>query len=246
MTRVRALGTLGTPSGAAPAEPSFGVFSGLYRGVSTELRQALRSRADVVEPLVFFIIVTSLFPLGLGAEPERLAALGAGVIWVCALLAVLLSLPRLYAQDWSAGALEQLLLSPYPLPALIAARMLSHWLLTGLPLALLAPAIGAAFGLGGGALLLLFASVLVGTPVLSMIGAIGAALALGARSGSLLIALLVLPLYIPALVFGTGTVEAWRAGIDYAGPLLILVAMSLAGAVVSPLAAAAALRIALD
>jgi len=228
------------------AEPVYGVLAALRLGIGAELRLALRSRADVVEPLVFFVIVASLFPLGVGADPSRLAALGAGVLWVCGLLAVLLSLPRMYARDAQNGTLEQLLLSPYPLPALAGARIAAHWLLTGFPLALLGPAMGLAFGLPSAALWLLFTTIALGTPVLSMIGAVGAALVLGARASSVLIGLLVLPLYIPVLVFGTGAVEAPGAGVDYAGALMILAALALAGAVLAPFAAAAALRIALD
>jgi heme exporter protein B len=233
-------------AGAGEINLNWGVVPALYLGIAAELRLALRSRADIAEPLIFFVIVASLFPLGVGADPERLAALGGGALWVCGLLAVLLSLPRLYARDALNGTLEQLLLSPYPLPALAGARIAAHWLLTGFPLALLAPVLGLSFGLGSHSLFLLFGTILLGTPVLSMIGAVGAALALGARASSVLVALLVLPLYIPVLVFGAGAIEAQQAGVDVAGPLLILGAMALAGTVLAPLAAAAALRIALD
>jgi heme exporter protein B len=228
------------------AEANFGVLAALRLGIAAELVLALRSRADVAEPLVFFVIVTSLFPLGVGADPPRLAALGAGVIWVCGLFAVLLSLPRMYARDAANGTLEQFLLSPYPLPALAGAKIAAHWLLTGFPLAVIAPLLGLSFGLETQTLGLLSASLLLGTPVLSMIGSIGAALALGARASSVLIALLVLPLYIPVLVFGSGAVEALRSGVDFLGPLMILAAMALTGVVLAPFAAAAALRIALD
>ncbi|MGA2550349.1 MAG: heme exporter protein CcmB [Burkholderiaceae bacterium] len=231
---------------SSPTPRSAGVVAAFALGIRAELKIALRSRADVAEPLLFFVVVASLFPLGIGADPTRLSALASGAIWVCGLLAVLLSLPRLYSRDAINGSLEQLLLSPYPLPALVGARIAVHWILTGLPLALLAPVLGLSFGLDGSALFLLFASLLVGTPVLSMIGAVGAALALGARASSVLIALLVLPLYIPVLVFGSGAVEALRSGVDFAGPLMLLGALALAGSVLAPLAAAAALRIALD
>lgn len=212
----------------------------------SELRLALRNRADVAQPLIFFIVVGSLFPLGLGAGTTRLAALAPGLLWVCALLSVLLSLPQIYARDALNGTLEQLVLSPYPLAALCGGKIMAHWLLTGLPLAVLAPLMGTAFGLDWDTSALLAGTLLLGTPILSMIGAIGAALTLGARAGSVLVALLVLPLYVPVLVFGTGTVEAWRAGVGIGGPLLLLGAGILFGLVLAPLATAAAVRIAIE
>jgi heme exporter protein B len=213
---------------------------------ASELRQALRDRGDVAQPLLFFVVVASLFPLGLGAEGNELARSAPGLIWVCGLLAVLLSLPRLYARDAANGTLEQALLSPLPLAALAAGRIGAHWLLSGLPLAVLAPAIGVAFGLPGDALAVLAFSLLLGTPVLSMIGAIGSALALGARASPVLVGLLVLPLYVPVLIFGSGAVDAQLGGIDPSGPLFLLGAAALAGAVLAPPATALALRIAME
>jgi heme exporter protein B len=230
-----------------PADAAQGaVGRALLLATASELRSGLRARADVAQPLLFFVVVASLFPLGLGAQTALLMRVGPGLIWVCGLLAVLLSLPRLYARDAQNGTLEQLLLSPFPLPALCAGRILSHWLLTGLPLTLLAPAIGIAFGLPNDALGLLALTLALGTPILSMIGALGAALALGARANPVLIGLLVLPLYVPVLVFGAGTVDAHLAGVSPDGPLLMLCAGVLFGAVLAPLAAALALRIALE
>ncbi len=214
--------------------------------VKSELRQGLRERTDLAQPLIFFVMVASLFPLGVGADTEHLAQLAAGLIWVSGLLAVLLSLPRLYARDLANGTLEQMLLSPYPLAGLCAGKIVAHWLLTGLPLAVLAPAIAIAFGLSGQALLILALALLLGTPVLSMLGAIAAALALGARASSVLVALLVLPLYVPVLVFGAGAVDLWRSGVDPTTALCVLGALVLFGVVLSPFAAAAALRISLD
>lgn len=214
--------------------------------VASEVRQALRNRADLAQPLLFFVVVASLFPLGLGADAAHLAQLAPGLIWVCGLLAVLLSLPRLYARDAANGTLEQLALSPFPLAALCAGKMFSHWLFTGLPLALLAPFIAIAFGLDQGALALLCATLLLGTPILSMIGAVGAALALSARASPVLVGILVLPLYVPVLIFGSGAVAAQQSGVAFQGPLLLLAAGVLVGAVLAPLGAALALRIALE
>lgn len=214
--------------------------------LTSELRMALRNRTDVAQPLIFFIVVGSLFPLGLGDGTSRLTALAPGLLWVCALLSVLLSLPQIYARDAANGTLEQLVLSPYPLAALCGGKIMAHWLLTGVPLALLAPLLGIAFGLDFDSGALLAVTLLLGTPILSMIGAIGAALTLGARAGSVLVALLVLPLYVPVLVFGSGAVEAWRAGVAFGGPLLLLGAGILFGVVLAPLATAAAVRIAIE
>jgi heme exporter protein B len=231
---------------ASPLRVEGAVWRALGLSVTSELRQALRNRADVAQPLLFFVVVASLFPLGIGADSARLAQLAPGLIWVCGLLAVLLSLPRLYARDAANGTLEQLLLSPYPLAALAAGKMVAHWLLTGLPLALLAPVLGVAFGLPAASIALLVATLVIGTPILSMIGAIGAALALGARASPLLIGVLVLPLYVPVLVFGAGALDAQAFGVGFEGPLLLLVAGVLFGAVIAPFGTALALRIALE
>jgi len=175
-----------------------------------------------------------------------LKRIAAGVVWVCALLAVMLTLPRLFQSDYVDGTLEQLALSPYPLPLLCAGKMLAHWLTTGLPLAMVAPVLGLQFGLDMSELLIMIAGLLLGTPILTMLGAIGAALVLGVRGGSILMALLVLPLYIPVLIFGAGAVEASLAGIDATANLSLLAAMLLFGLVTTPFAAAAAVKISLD
>jgi heme exporter protein B len=195
---------------------------------------------------VFFVIVVSLFPLAIGPESALLRRIAPGVVWVAALLAVLLTLPRLFAQDHADGTLEQLATSPYPLVGIAAGKIAAHWLTAGLPLTLLSPLLGLQFGLDGRELALLAAGLMLGTPVLSMLGAIGAALTLGVRGGAMLMALLVLPLYVPVLIFGAGAVEAAAAGIDFRANLLLLGAALLLGAVAAPFAAAAAIRIALD
>lgn len=219
---------------------------GVWLAAARDLRIGLRSKGELVQALMFLVIVVSLFPLAVGADPALLKRIAPGVVWVAALLSVLLTLPRLFAADYADGTLEQMLLSPYPLAVIAAGKMLAHWLTSGLPLALIAPVLGLQLGLEGNELLVLVAGLMLGTPVLSMIGAIGAALTLGLRGASVLLALLVLPLYMPVLIFGAGAVEQVMASIDYAANLSLLGAILLLGALASPFAVAAALRISLD
>jgi heme exporter protein B len=219
---------------------------GFAWAVLRDLRLAMRSRAELGVQLLFYIIVVTLFPLAVGAEPALLRALGPGVLWVAALLASLLSLPRIFATDFADGSLEQLALSTLPLPALISGKIAAHWISTGLPLALVSPLLAAQFGLGRDEGWLLALALLIGTPTLSLLGAIGAALTLGLRSGGGLLALLILPLYVPILIFGAGSVEAMRSGLGTGPHLALLTALLLAAIVGAPLAATAAVRIALD
>ena len=214
--------------------------------VARDLRLALRRRADIVSALFFFIIVVSLFPLGVGPEPALLRQLAPGVLWVAALLATMLSLPRLFADDHRDGTLEQLALAPQPLALIVLGKVLAHWLVSGLPLALLAPVLGLQFDLSNDALWVLTGSLLIGTPALSGIGAIGAALTLGVRGGGVLLSLLVLPLYIPVLIFGAGAVDATVSGLGAQAHLSLLAALTLAGVFFAPWPTAAALRIALE
>jgi heme exporter protein B len=214
--------------------------------VQRDLLLALRRRSDVLTTFFFFIIVVSLFPLGVGPQPATLREIAPGVVWVAALLASMLALGRLLAVDFADGTLEQLVLAPQPLVLLVLAKILAHWLVTGLPLVLIAPALGLQFDLPVDALAVLTAGLLLGTPVLSMLGAIGAALTLGARGGGGLLALLVLPLYIPVLIFGAGAVSASANGMPAAAHLSLLGAFFLAALVLAPWAAAAAIRIALE
>ena len=228
------------------AQENGDVLPGYAAMVGRELLLAVRSRGEVVQPAVFFVIVASLFPLGVGADSNLLARIAPGVVWVCGLLAALLSLPRLFNGDFIDGTLEQMLLSPYPLAALVGGKISAHWLTTGLPLSLIAPVLGLQFGLATNELGLLVVTLLLGTPMLSMIGAIAAALTLGTRGSSVLIALLVLPLYVPVLIFGAGAVEASLSGVDYSGHLALLGAGTLLSGVFTPFVVAAALRISLD
>lgn len=219
---------------------------GLLVAAARDLKLAMRSRGELMQALVFFIIVASLFPLAIGPETAILKRVAPGVIWVCALLAVLLTLPRIFHQDYEDGTLEQLALSRYPLTIICAGKMIAHWLTTGLPLALLSAVIGMQFGLSPVELGVMALSLLIGTPILTMLGAIGAALTLGVRGGAILMALLVLPLYIPVLIFGTGAIEANMAGLDATPNLYLSAAIFLCGLVLSPFAVAAAVKISLD
>lgn len=218
----------------------------IHAMIHRDLRLAMRRRADIVSALFFFIIVVSLFPLGVGPEPDLLRKLAPGVLWVAALLSTMLSLPRLFADDHRDGTLEQLALAPQPLALIVLGKVLAHWLVSGLPLALLAPLLGLQFNLSGDALWMLSLSLLIGTPALSGIGAIGAALTLGVRGGGVLLSLLVLPLYIPVLIFGAGAVDATVTGLGAQAHLSLLAALSLSGVFFAPWPSAAALRIALE
>ena len=207
---------------------------------------AMRRQADVLITLFFFIIVVSLFPLGVGPEMNILRAIAPGVLWVAALLASMLSLGRLFSIDYMDGTLEQLLISPSPLFILVLGKMISHWLVSGLPLVLMAPILGIQYDLSMEALGVLTLSLLIGTPILSLIGAIGAALTLGVRGGGVLVSLLVLPLYIPILIFGAGAVEASAAGLGYDAHFSLLGAFLLVSLVFAPWAVAASLRISME
>lgn len=220
--------------------------TGFLAVLRREWRVALRRRGDVLNVLVFFVVVASLFPLGVGPEPNQLRAMAAGVVWIAALLAALLSLPRLFAADLVDGTLEQMLVAPQPLAVIVLAKIAAHWLTTGLPLAIAAPLIGLQYDLPADALAILLASLLIGTPVLSLLGAAGAALTLGVRGGGALLGLLVLPLFVPVLVFGAGAVTASLIGINPSAHLSLLGAFLAVSSIVGPWAACAALRVALD
>jgi heme exporter protein B len=211
-----------------------------------DLLVAMRRRSDVAVALLFFVIVVSLFPLGVGPQPALLSSIAPGVIWVAALLSSLLSLERLFAADHADGTLEQLALSSAPLGVVVSAKAFAHWVVSGLPLVAIAPLLALQYGLPPSLYGVLALSLLLGTPVLSMIGAIGAALTLGLRGGGVLLALLVLPLFVPILVLGAGSVEMAAAGLGGHGQLLLLAAMLVVAAAFAPWAIAAALRISLE
>ena len=214
--------------------------------VRRDLLLAWRRKSDVATALLFFIIVSSLFPLGIGAEPNLLRAIAPGVIWVAALLSSMLSLARLFAGDHADGTLEQMLLGAAPLGVVVAAKTAAHWLVSGLPLVLIAPLIAVQYDIPGQLTPVLALSLLLGTPVLSLIGAIGAALTLGLRGGGILLSLLVLPLYVPVLILGAGSVEMASAGMGGEGQLLLLAALLVAACAFAPWAIAAALRISME
>jgi heme exporter protein B len=211
-----------------------------------DLLLAMRRKSEVLTALFFFVIVTSLFPLGIGPEPLLLKKIAPGVLWVAALLATMLGLQRMFAADHADGTLEQMVLSPTPLGLLVAGKIAAHWLVSGLPLVLLAPVLGLQFDLDAGTLGVLIVALLIGTPLLSLIGAIGAALTLGLRGGGVLLSLLVLPLYVPALIFGAGAVEAHISGLGAGGHLSLLAALLALAVFFAPWATTAALRIALE
>jgi heme exporter protein B len=211
--------------------------------LARDLRIVLRRPGDAATALLFFVIVASLFPLGVGAEPNLLRAVAPGVIWVAALLSSMLSLARLFAADHADGTLEQMLLGAAPLGVVAAAKVLAHWLVSGLPLVAIAPVIALQYDLAPELYGTLAVSLLLGTPVLSLIGAIGAALTLGLRGAGVLLALLVLPLYVPVLIIGAGSVEMASAGLAAQGQLLLLAALLVVSSAFAPWAIAAALRI---
>jgi heme exporter protein B len=233
-------------SGRPTSVSDYGVWAGVRWALARDLKIAMRSRSELGVQLLFYVIVVSLFPLATTPEKNQLALMGPGVLWVTALLASLLSLPRLLASDHADGTLEQMALSPYPLPALVSGKIAAHWLTTGLPVVVLAPALGLQYGISGDALKALVAALLLGTPILSLLGAIGAALTLGLRGGGSLLALLILPLCVPVLIFGAGTVDAVNAGLGATANLSVLGALLMFAIVGAPLATSAAVRIALD
>jgi heme exporter protein B len=222
------------------------MFDILLTVVRRDLLLAMRRRTDILTTLFFFVIVVTLFPLGIGPELDVLRQIAPGIFWVAALLASMLALERLFAVDYADGSLEQLLLTPQPVSVLVVGKVLAHWLVTGLPLVLLSPLLGLQYDLPADALGVMVLTLLLGTPALSLIGAIGAALTLGLRGGGVLVSLLVLPLYIPVLIFGAGAVEATVSGLGGSGHLSMLGAILILATVLSPLATAAALRVSIE
>jgi heme exporter protein B len=214
--------------------------------IHRDLLLVMRRKSEVLTALFFFIVVTSLFPLGIGADAALLRKIAPGVLWVAALLSTLLGLQRMFAADYLDGALEQLILTPQSLVLLVAGKVTAHWLVSGLPLVLLAPIIGIQFDLDASSLYVLMGSLLLGTPVLSLLGSIGAALTLGVRGGSVLMSLLILPLYIPVLIFGAGAVYANSVGLDISGHFSLLGALLILALAFVPWVSASALKIAIE
>lgn len=214
--------------------------------IRRDLLLALKQKSDIVQTLFFFAVVVTLVPLGVGAETNLLRSMAPGVVWVAALLAALLSLPRLFAHDWADGTLEQMLISAEPLTVIVLAKVSAHWLVTGVPMTVFSLVFGVMFDLPAEETWVLTAALALGTPVLSLVGAIGAALTLGLRAGSVLTSLLVLPLYIPVLVFGAGAAVQVAMSVSPAAYLTVTGALTLFALAAAPFAVAAALRISMQ
>jgi heme exporter protein B len=214
--------------------------------IRRDLMLAVRHRAEMANPILFFVLVTSLFPLGIGANPALLQAVAPGVIWVAALLAALLSIENVFRSDFEDGSLEQYLLSSHPLSVLVLAKITAHWLVTGLPLLLISPLLGILMGLPIDAIKILFVTLLLGTPVLSLIGAVGVALTVGLRKGGMILSLLVLPLYVPVLIFASSAVDAAAAGLPVTAHLSLITALLVLALSLTPFATAAAQRVSLS
>lgn len=222
------------------------MIAALWSVARRDLRLAGRRRIEALLPLGFFIVAAGLFPIGVGPEPQTLRQIAPGVVWVCALLAAMLSVTQMFASDHADGSLEQMLLAPQPLISLVGGKVLAHWLTAGVPLVLAAPLLGVLFDLPLDGTAMLVATLALGTPTLSLLGAVGAALTLGLRSGAALVFLLVLPLTVPVLIFGTGGVVAVLGGQSAQAHCSLLGALLIGALLGTPLATAAALRISLD
>ena len=220
--------------------------STLFSMIRRDLLLVMRRKSEVLTALFFFVVVTSLFPLGIGADAALLRKIAPGVIWVAALLSTLLGLHRMFTADYADGALEQIVLSPRPMVLLVVGKITAHWLVCGLPLVILAPLIGIQFDLDASSLYVLMGTLLLGTPVLSLLGSIGAALTLGVRGGSVLMSLLILPLYIPVLIFGAGAVYANSVGLDASGHFSMLSALLILALAFVPWVSTAAVKIAIE
>ncbi|EKO3416970.1 heme exporter protein CcmB [Vibrio fluvialis] len=214
--------------------------------IRRELLIAFRRQADIFNPLWFFIIVITLFPLSIGPDPSLLSRIAPGIVWVAALLSALLSLERLFRDDYQDGSLEQMMLMPVPLPVVVISKVLAHWLLTGGPLILISPLLAILLSLDMNTWISVVLTLLLGTPTLSFIGAIGVALTVGLQKGGVLLSLLVLPLYIPILIFATSAIDAASLGMAYNGQLAILAAMFMGALTLTPFAISAALRVSVN
>ncbi|NRF28806.1 heme exporter protein CcmB [Vibrio coralliilyticus] len=222
------------------------MFATMNSIIRRELLIAFRRQADIFNPLWFFIIVITLFPLSIGPDPNLLARIAAGIVWVAALLSALLSLERLFRDDFQDGSLEQMMLMPVPLPIVVISKVIAHWVLTGLPLILISPLLAILLSLDMNSWLAVVTTLLIGTPTLSFIGAIGVALTVGLQKGGVLLSLLVLPLYIPVLIFATSAIDAASLGMAYNGQLAILGAMFMGAMTLTPFAISAALRVSVN
>ncbi|MGX9417296.1 heme exporter protein CcmB [Vibrio sp. RC27] len=214
--------------------------------VRRELLLAYRRQSEVLNPLWFFVLIVTLFPLALGPEPGILTRIAAGIVWVAALLSTLLSLERMFRDDFNDGALEQLLLAPTPLFVIVLAKVIAHWILTALPLLIISPLLAILLAVEWDSWVALMLTLLVGTPTLSFIGAIGVALTVGLRKGSVILSLLVLPLYIPVLIFATSAIESASLGVSYTGQLAVLAAMLTGSMTMTPILIGLSLRVSVE
>lgn len=222
------------------------MFDAFMQIIRKELIGAFRQQSDILNPIWFFVIVVTLFPLGIGTDPALLARIAPGIIWVAALLAALLSFERLFKDDYIDGSLEQMMLAPHPLTWLVSAKICAHWLLTGLPILLVSPLLAVFLSLETNTFWALFLTLLIGTPILSLLGAIGVALTVGLRKGGVLLSLIMLPLSIPILIFSTMAIDAATFGQSYIGMLALLGAMLVAAITLAPFAIAASLRVSIS
>ena len=222
------------------------MFDSFFIVLKRDLLLAMRRKSDITSTLFFFVVVVSLFPLAIGPELDILRQIAPGIVWVAALLASMLALDHMFSSDFQDGSLEQLALTPQPLSVLVLAKIVAHWLITGLPLVFIAPILGVQYDLSPDAIAILVLSLLIGTPVLSLIGAIGAALTLGLRGAGVLVSLLVLPLTVPVLIFGAGAVEASISGLGAEGHLSMLAAIFVLSLLLSPLAVSFSLKVSME
>jgi heme exporter protein B len=222
------------------------LFDAFIAVIRRDLVLAMRRRSEIANPVLFFILVITLFPLGIGAQPKLLLAIAPGIIWVSALLATMLSLDSLFRSDFDDGSLEQILLSPYPTSILVLSKISAHWLTTGLPLLVVAPLLAVFLGMPNQSLSILLLTLLLGTPILSLIGAVGVALTVGLRRGGMILSLLVLPLYVPVLIFASNAVEMASSGLPVTAQINILISMLLMALVLAPWPTAAALKMSIN
>lgn len=228
------------------AKTSISTTKAFYVILKRDLVLAVRQPADIINPLLFFILVSVLFPFAVGSDTKLLMEISTGVVWVAALLSSMLSLDSVFKQDYQDGTLEEMILSAHPTAILVLAKVLAHWLMTGLPLLLVSPILAMMLGMPENGIFILMATLLLGTPVLSLVGSIGVALTVGLRTGGVILSLLILPLYIPVLIFGSGAISNGIAGFDVSGQIYMLSAFTVMAVFLAPVAIAAALKVSLS
>jgi len=228
------------------AKTSISTTRAFYVILKRDLVLAARQPSDIINPLLFFVLVIVLFPFAVGSDAKLLVEISTGIVWVAALLASMLSLDSVFRQDFQDGTLEEMILSAHPTSILVLAKVLAHWLMTGLPLLLVSPILAIMLGMPDDGVFILIVTLLLGTPVLSLVGSIGVALTVGLRSGGVILSLLILPLYIPVLIFGSGAVSNSIAGLDVSGQIYMLSAFTVMAVFLAPVAIAASLKISLS